>query len=131
MRFICFFFNYRFIIFVHSYFLLFNSADCAAAGDVLVLTKPLGIMIAIQTYHWMNKSERWNRIKLVLNEDEVMKSYKRALECMKRLNNVGTFINCTFYMFRPQFFNSVQRIRIILNIHVTLVTLIIGLSTHQ
>lgn len=61
------------------------------AGDVLVLTKPLGTQIALLAYQWLSvdNPERWNRIKLVVNDEDVHKAYLRSLDSMARLNVVA------------------------------------------
>jgi selenide,water dikinase len=58
----------------------------AVPGDVLVLTKPLGTQVAVNAHQWLDMPERWNRIKLVVNEDDVRKAYNRAMDAMARLN---------------------------------------------
>ena len=63
--------------------------DNAVAGDVLVLTKPLGTQIALLAYQWLDNAERWNRIKLVVNEEDIHKAYLRAMDSMSRLNVVA------------------------------------------
>ena len=63
--------------------------DNAVVGDVLVLTKPLGTQVAVNAYQWLDQPERWNRIKLVVSEDDVRKAYQRAMFSMARLNRVG------------------------------------------
>lgn len=60
--------------------------DAAMAGDVLVMTKPLGTQVALNAHQWLDQPERWNRIKLVVSEDDVKKSYQRAMDSMARLN---------------------------------------------
>jgi len=60
--------------------------DSAIAGDVLVITKPLGTQVALNAHQWMDQPERWNRIKLVISEDDCKKSYQRAIDSMARLN---------------------------------------------
>ncbi|XP_065079352.1 inactive selenide, water dikinase-like protein [Ochlerotatus camptorhynchus] len=45
--------------------------DNAIVGDVLVLTKALGTQVAVNVHQWLNQSERWNRIKLVVSEEDV------------------------------------------------------------
>lgn len=62
----------------------------AVPGDVLVLTKPLGTQVAVNAHQWLDMPERWNRIKLVVNEDDVRKAYNRAMDSMARLNRSGT-----------------------------------------
>jgi len=56
---------------------------------VLVLTKPLGTQVAVNAHQWLDVPERWNRIKLVVSEDDVRKSYNRAMDSMSRLNRTG------------------------------------------
>jgi len=60
--------------------------DSAMAGDVLVITKPLGTQVALNAHQWLDQPERWNRIKLVVSEDDVKKGYQRAMDSMARLN---------------------------------------------
>lgn len=60
--------------------------DNAVVGDVLVLTKPLGTQVAVNAHQWLEQPERWNRIKLVVSEEDVRKAYHRAMESMARLN---------------------------------------------
>lgn len=63
--------------------------DNAVVGDVLVLTKPLGTQVAVNAYQWLDQPERWNRVKLVVTEDDVRKAYQRAMFSMARLNRTG------------------------------------------
>lgn len=65
------------------------SPDSAVVGDVLVLTKPLGTQVAVNAHQWLDQPERWNRIKLVVAEDDVRKAYQRAMNSMARLNRKG------------------------------------------
>jgi len=64
--------------------------DNAVVGDVLVLTKPLGTQVAVNAYQWLDQPERWNRIKLVVSEDDVRKAYQRAMFSMARLNRMAS-----------------------------------------
>lgn len=63
--------------------------DNAVVGDVLVLTKPLGTQVAVNAHQWLDIPERWNRIKLVVSEEDVRKAYQRAMDSMARLNRVA------------------------------------------
>ena len=63
--------------------------DSAVVGDVLVLTKPLGTQVAVNSYQWLDQPDRWNRIKLVVSEDDVRKAYQRAMFSMARINRTG------------------------------------------
>jgi len=60
--------------------------DNAVPGDVLVLTKPLGTQVAVSANQWLDMPERWNRIKLVVGEEDVRKAYNRSIDSMARLN---------------------------------------------
>ncbi|XP_050089134.1 inactive selenide, water dikinase-like protein [Anopheles aquasalis] len=63
--------------------------DNAVIGDVLVLTKALGTQVAVCAHQWLDQAERWNRIKLVVSEEDVRKAYHRAMDSMARLNRVA------------------------------------------
>lgn len=69
--------------------LLNFSPDNAVVGDVLVLTKPLGTQVAVNAHQWLDQPDRWNRIKLVVSEEDVRKGYQRAMDSMARLNRTG------------------------------------------
>jgi selenide,water dikinase len=61
----------------------------AEVGDVLVLTKPLGTQVAVRTFQWLEDVEKWNRIKLVVSDEELRKAYVRSIDSMCRLNQVA------------------------------------------
>merc|ERR1712004_898703 len=63
--------------------------DSAVVGDVLVLTKPLGTQVSVNAHQWLDQPERWNRIKLVVSEEDVRKAYQRGMDSMARLNRIG------------------------------------------
>lgn len=67
----------------------FIMPDNAVVGDVLVLTKPLGTQVAVNAYQWLDQPDRWNRIKLVVSEEDVRKAYQRAMFSMARLNRMA------------------------------------------
>jgi len=64
----------------------YSVPDKCAVGDVLVLTKPLGTQIAINCYNWLKDPTMWQKVKMVVTEDDVKKSYSRAVSVMRRLN---------------------------------------------
>lgn len=65
----------------------FVASDRAEAGDVLVLTKPLGTHVACTAHMWMEQNqEKWNRIKQVITEQDVERGYRDAMFNMARLN---------------------------------------------
>ncbi len=55
----------------------------------MVLTKPLGTQVAVNAHQWLDKKERWNRIKLVISDEEARKAYQRAMDSMARLNRTA------------------------------------------
>lgn len=57
-----------------------------------MLTKPLGTQVAVNAHQWLDMPERWNRIKLVVTEEDVRKAYSRAMDSMARLNRTGEFL---------------------------------------
>lgn len=66
----------------------FIMPDSAVVGDVLVMTKPLGTQVAVNAYQWLG-TEKMNRIRLVVSEEEVKKAYQRAMFSMARLNRTA------------------------------------------
>lgn len=60
----------------------------AQAGDVLVLTKPLGTGVAINCHQWLH-TDRMTKLKMVVTEEEVKKAYRRAVEVMGRSNRAA------------------------------------------
>ncbi|CAI4232910.1 unnamed protein product [Auanema sp. JU1783] len=59
--------------------------DQAKAGDVLVLTKPLGGQVAVNSYEWLRKKN--GRVEeFSLNEEKIVRAFQQAVEQMSRLN---------------------------------------------
>lgn len=68
----------------------FIMPDQAVAGDVLVLTKPLGSQVAVNAHLWMlQKNQHWNRIKYIITKEEMENVYDAATRNMGRLNRVA------------------------------------------
>lgn len=64
--------------------------DRAVAGDVLVLTKPLGTQIAVLAHQWMEqKPERYAKFQNEVSAEAVKLTYERAMYSMARLNKTG------------------------------------------
>jgi selenide,water dikinase len=63
--------------------------DNAVVGDVLVLTKPLGTQVAVNAHQWVDQQDKWNRIKLIVSEEDVRKAYQRSMDSMSRLNKTA------------------------------------------
>lgn len=61
-------------------------------GDVLVLTKPLGTQVAVNAHQWLDQPERWNRIKLVVSDEDVRRAYQRSMDSMARLNRTAALL---------------------------------------
>ncbi|ESO12287.1 hypothetical protein HELRODRAFT_158769 [Helobdella robusta] len=62
----------------------FIMPEAAEVGDVLVLTKPLGIQMAVNAHQWLKSvPEKWNKISEVVSEAEVEMLYKRAMSSMR------------------------------------------------
>ena len=55
-------------------------------GDVIVLTKPLGTQLAVNMFEWLRTAAKFNRVKSILSVDDVVASYKLAMESMSTLN---------------------------------------------
>lgn len=60
----------------------------AVAGDVIVLTKPLGTQVAVNAHQWMNQ-DMWSKIEDVISKEEVLRAYNIAMNSMARLNRNG------------------------------------------
>ena len=74
-----------------------------------MLTKPLGTQVAVNAHQWLDMQDRWNRIKLVVSEEEVRKAYLRSMDSMARLNRTGTaFSICLFVTIRINLFYFLQ-----------------------
>lgn len=59
--------------------------DGAQPGDVLVLTKPLGGQLAVNSHEWLYTNPQ--KVKdLNLNEDKIRRAYRQVCEQMCRLN---------------------------------------------
>jgi len=56
------------------------------AGDVLVLTKPLGTQIAVNAHQWIEEPKYWERIQDVVSKEDVVDAYNKAMFSMARLN---------------------------------------------
>lgn len=61
-----------------------------AAGDVLVLTKPLGTQVAVNAHQWLRQGPAaFARIADVVTPTEVIHAYRMAMHSMARLNRNG------------------------------------------
>ncbi|XP_053479500.1 selenide, water dikinase 1 isoform X2 [Ictalurus furcatus] len=72
----------------------FIMPDNAVPGDVLVLTKPLGTQVAVAVHQWLDIPEKWNKIKLVVTQEDVELAYQEAMLNMARLNRTGGLLIC-------------------------------------
>jgi len=67
----------------------FIMPENAVAGDVIVLTKPLGTQIAVNVNQWMYNSEKWQRIEHLITKEEGGRAYDYAMRSMARLNRTA------------------------------------------
>jgi len=62
----------------------------AKAGEVLILTKPLGTQIAVNANQWQALDNQfWKQINDIVTVDEVKHAYEFAMHSMARLNRNG------------------------------------------
>uniref|UniRef100_A0A8C9LLF4 Selenide, water dikinase 1 n=1 Tax=Piliocolobus tephrosceles TaxID=591936 RepID=A0A8C9LLF4_9PRIM len=74
----------------------FIMPDNAVPWDVLVLTKPLGTQVAVAVHQWLDIPEKWNKIKLVVTQEDVELAYQEAMMNMARLNKTAAGLMHTF-----------------------------------
>ncbi|KAL6046522.1 Selenide, water dikinase 1 [Balamuthia mandrillaris] len=72
----------------------FIRPENAVAGDVLVLTKPLGTQVAVNLKEWLSArasgpSGAWDRVSDVISVEEAERAYYHAMHSMSRLNKTG------------------------------------------
>lgn len=73
----------------------FIRPESAVAGDVLVLTKPIGTQVAVNLHQWLDsKPQSWQRFDLdnVISKERVYAAFDKACESMKRLNRNGAIL---------------------------------------
>jgi selenide,water dikinase len=57
------------------------------AGDIIVLTKPLGTQVAVNLHEWrILKNEKWIKSSAYLSESEALETYYLSMESMAHLN---------------------------------------------
>ena len=65
----------------------------AKAGDILVLTKPLGSQILVNVnQYWKNNDAKWKTLsqeKKLISEDQIEKIYQQGLEDLPKLNKTA------------------------------------------
>ena len=54
------------------------------------MTKPLGTQVCVNAHQWLDQPERWNRIKLVVSEEDVRKAYQRGTYVLQQFH--GFFV---------------------------------------
>jgi len=67
----------------------FITPDAAEPGDVIVLTKPLGIQVAVNLSQWRYTEAKWIRVADITTKEEVEIAYQKAISSMARLNRNG------------------------------------------
>jgi len=58
----------------------------AVAGDVIVLTKPLGTQVAVNLSQWRYKEDMWKKVADIVSKEEAARAYSVAMKSMARLN---------------------------------------------
>lgn len=58
----------------------------AVAGDVIVLTKPLGTQVAVNANQWRFIERKWVNVQEVITKEEAERAYLLAMNSMARLN---------------------------------------------
>lgn len=62
----------------------------AAAGDAIILTKPLGVQLATNAKIWLDEnSDNWKKLSEHFSEDDVNECYQTALRMLTTLNYLG------------------------------------------
>jgi selenide,water dikinase len=68
----------------------FLRPEQARAGDVLVLTKPLGTQLAVNAHQWLTKNnDRWQAIQDRISVEQIGEAFDAAQQSMMRLNRTG------------------------------------------
>lgn len=72
----------------------FIMPTAAVAGDVLVLTKPLGTQVAVNLNEWRQLDDKgtWNKAMEVVTPEDAKIAYDISLESMSRLNRNGAIL---------------------------------------
>ena len=60
--------------------------DNGQPGDVLVLTKPLGIQLAVNCFEWLRKPGSYEEVQSIISVEQIISSYKIAMESMSSTN---------------------------------------------
>ena len=62
----------------------------ARVGDLLILTKPLGTQVVVNLHQWLvSRPQRWEIVQKVIEREEAMEAYFKAIKSMMRLNRNG------------------------------------------
>ncbi|CRL02862.1 CLUMA_CG015860, isoform A [Clunio marinus] len=62
----------------------------AKPGDIIILTKPLGVQLATNASIWMEEdSNNWKKISEKLTREDIMEMQRKAVESMTTLNYLG------------------------------------------
>lgn len=69
----------------------FVMPDQAVAGDVIMLTKPLGTQIAVNAHQWVNGgTEKFlSKIRHIVTDEQVVEAYQAGMYSMARLNRTA------------------------------------------
>lgn len=70
----------------------------AKDGDHLILTKALGTQLATNAYLWLKeKNEKYLKISEQFTDNDIINTYKMAINSMSYLNRNGNYWKYNFY----------------------------------
>ncbi|KAK5639160.1 hypothetical protein RI129_011652 [Pyrocoelia pectoralis] len=64
----------------------------AQIGDVLILTKPLGVQVASSINRWRNNPEKWEKLLKIMPEEESLETFEIAVKSMCHLNKNAAYL---------------------------------------
>mmetsp|Transcript_1088 Transcript_1088/g.3383 ORF Transcript_1088/g.3383 Transcript_1088/m.3383 type:complete len:309 (+) Transcript_1088:300-1226(+) len=62
----------------------------AEIGDAILLTKPLGTQVAVNTFQWIEQSSMWEKVEQVITVEHAKWAYDIAALSMERLNKTAS-----------------------------------------
>lgn len=63
----------------------------AIPGDVLVLTKPLGMQLIVNGFEWTHNG-KYETVSDKITKEEIMEAYEKGCKSMSRLNRTGALL---------------------------------------
>lgn len=63
----------------------------AVPGDVIILTKPLGMQLVVNAFEWTHNG-KYETVSDKISKDEIMEAYNKGCKSMSRLNRTGALL---------------------------------------